>query len=57
MTLGPLIKKATQRVYGESIGTKLTPTEKNLICPSGRHITVTLFDADALIYDMLNNET
>ena len=56
MTLPSLIKKAKFRVYGESIGTKLSPTETNLICPSGRHVTVTSFDADALIYDMLSDD-
>ena len=53
MTIKSLLSCAEARVYGSSIATKIKPTQTNLICPSGRHVTITTFDADALIYDML----
>ena len=55
MTINSLLKRAEARVYGSSIATKIKPTQTNLICPSGRHVTITSFDADALIYDMLTD--
>ena len=55
MTMSSLISKAKHRTHGQSISTKLSPIQTNLICPSGRRITVTSFDADALIYDLLSD--
>ena len=56
MTITSLLKSAEVRVYGTSIATKTTPIQTNLICPSGRHVNVTSFDADALIFDMLTDK-
>ena len=53
MTLPDLLLKAEHRVHGTSIATKMTPIRTNLICPSGRRVTVTSFDIDALIFDLL----
>ena len=55
ISIPSLISKAKQRVHGESISSKLEPIKTNLICPSGRRVTVTSFDIDALIYDMLSD--
>ena len=56
MTIKSLLKTAEIRVYGPSIATKSSPTQTNLICPSGRHVSVTSFDVDALILDMLTDK-
>lgn len=55
ISLESLFKKAEGRVYGSSLGIKMKPTQTNIICPSGRRVSVTSFDADALIYDMLSD--
>ena len=55
MTIPSLIDKAEYRVYGKSITTKMKPIMTNLTCPSGRRVTVTSFDIDAQIFDMLNH--
>ena len=34
----------------------MKPIQTNIICPSGRRVTVTSFDVDALIFDMLNDK-
>ena len=56
MTIPTLIDKAEHRVYGKSISAKMKPILTNLTCPSGVKITVTSFDIDALIFDMLNDD-
>ena len=53
MTIASLVKKAEAIVYGPSIATKIRPTQTNIICPSGRYVTITSFDIDALIFDIL----
>ncbi len=55
ITLDSLIKKAESRIYGETITPKIRPSQTNLICPSGRRVTVTSFDVDALIYDLISD--
>ena len=55
-TIQSLLKSAELRVYGQSIATKMSPSQSNLICPSGRTVNVTSFDVDALIYDMLSDK-
>ena len=55
MTMNDLLGKAKYRVYGQLIATKLTLIKTNLICPSGRHITVTSFDINAQIFDLLSD--
>ena len=55
MTIPSLLSKANVRVYGPSLASKLTPIKTNLTCPSGRRVTVTSFDIDALIFDMLSD--
>ena len=55
MSITSILDKAEQRVYGKSIGSKMKPINTNLICPSGRHVTVTSFDLDSLIFDLLND--
>ena len=55
ISLTQLLKLAETRVYGSSIGSKMSPTQSNVICPSGRHVTVTTFDIDALIFDLISD--
>ena len=33
----------------------MKPIQTNLICPSGRHVSVTSFDIDGIIYDLLSD--
>ena len=56
MTLTSILDKAEHRVFGKSIASKMKPISSNLICPSGRHVSVTSFDIDAIIYDLLNDD-
>ena len=55
MNIASLVKKSEAIVYGSSIATKIRPTQTNIICPSGRHVTITSFDIDALILDILTD--
>ena len=51
-----LIKLCQKRVYGSFIGEKLKPKTKNLICPSGRRVSIITTDIDAILYDLLSNK-
>ena len=55
LSIQSLISRAKIRVHGQSISTKLSPIKTNLTCPSGRRVTVTSFDADAIIYELLSD--
>ena len=55
ITISSLLERAEQRVYGLSLSLKMKPIQSNLICPSGRHVTVTSFDIDGIIYDLLSD--
>ena len=53
ISITAIIKSAEARVYRPSIATKIISTRSNIICPSGIHVTITSFDIDALIFDIL----
>ena len=47
------MKSSENIVHRLLIAMKISPTQSNIICPSGRHITITSFDIDALTFDIL----
>ena len=56
LTKASVLERAELRVCGKSLATKMKPIRTNLICPSGRHITVTSFDIDAIVFDILSDD-
>ena len=56
LTSNAVLDRAEHCVYGKLLSLKMKPIQTNLICPSGRHVSVTSFDIDGIIYDLLSDD-
>ena len=54
-TYESLVKSAEHRVYGLFLTEKMKPNATNLICPTGRKLSLITYDIDAAIYDLLSD--
>ena len=55
-SLHKLVRLSQQRVLGKSLAKRMKPMNTNLVCPSGRKVSIITFDIDIILYELLSNE-